>query len=294
LAEGESVSTSYGDVSIPGPEAAGEGAPSAPAATQAPETPWWEQHANSELEFNAAGKNIKAPLSKVKQWAQQGYDYAQRMQAFNQEKTQFDSQRSELAKDAEWADIIKYSRENPDWANHTRESFEQRQAWRTENANNPLLKDFEALKQELEPIKRETEALRAERQRIEFAEQDKVLNAEITAVGERYSKYGMDLKQIDPETGMSFEASVLKYGSENGIKTFKTAFLELYGDKVEALRDEASKKQAAEEFAKRQQQGFIGRTSTPTQAPSKAQNVGRRSWGSLQDEALNDLKAGKY
>jgi hypothetical protein len=104
----------------------------------------------------------------------------------------------------------------------------------------------------------------------------------------------MDLDQIDPNTGMSYQNSVMKYGSENGIRTFKTAFLELYGDKVEAMREEAAKSQAASEWSKRQAQGFIGKTPTPTQGPTKAQNVRNRSWGSLTEEALKDVQAGKY
>jgi len=99
----------------------------------------------------------------------------------------------------------------------------------------------------------------------------------------------MDLSQIDPATGMSYRDSAMKYGAENGMKQFKTAFYELYGDKIEGLREEAIKKQVAEDHAKRTKEGFIGRTPTPANGqPAKAQNVAKRSWSSLAEEALAD------
>lgn len=297
----DSVSTQYGDIDIPqgeGQAAPIEGqAPPVQSAEQQAQEPWWKQHLNSEMEFQAAGKQVKAPLSKVQQWAQQGYDYAQRMQAFNQQKAEVEAKAQELAKDGEWAEVVKFARENPEWAQYTRQQFEQRQQWRQENADNPIVREFEAFKQELTPLKQEAEALKAERVRIQQEQEDRALDVEIQSVSDRYSKIGMDLDQIDPESGMSYKLSAMKYGSENGIQgknAFKIAFQALYGDRVEGLMQEAAKKQAAEEFAKRQKEGFIGRTSTPTQAPSKAQNVRNRSWGSLSDEALRDVQAGKY
>ncbi len=290
MAEEQTASTAYGDVQIPSEGSQPPEASAPEGAVPQSNEPWWKQHENSEIEFTAAGKAIKAPFSKVRQWAQQGYDYGQRMQAFNAQKAEFEASRAEFGKDQEWSEVAKYARDNPEWAQHTRQSWEQRQNWRNENTDNPLVRDFEAFKQEIAPLKQEVEAFRSERTRIQQETEDKALETEMGTVRDKYSKIGMDLSQIDPATGMSMEYSALKYGSENGIKSFKTAFLELYGDKAESLIQESAKKSAAEEFAKRQKDGFIGRTPTPqTGQPQKPQNVRSRSWASLQEEAARDV-----
>ena len=289
--EPNTVDTSYGEIEIPGGEAQiPEGAaPQAPA----PEVPWYEQHANSELEFTAAGKAVKAPLSKVKQWAQQGYDYAQRMQLFNQQKAELDQRHGEFQKDAEWGEIAKYARENPEWAQFARQQWDARENWRSQNADNPLLSEFQALKREIDPLKQEALTFRKERERIQTEAEDKALEADIKMIGEKYSKLGIDLSSFD-ETGMSLEDRVVDYAKRNGIKTFPDAFHAMYGPKLVAMQEEALKKQWTTEQAKLKKEGFIGRTPTPTQTAAPAKNVRNRSYSSLAEEALGDLAAGKY
>lgn len=298
------VSTAYGDIEIPTENGQGstDSQPTQPPAqTSEPQSPWWEQHLNSEMEFQAAGKHVKAPLSQVRQWAQQGYHYAQNLAQFNAQRAEFEAKQAEFSKDAEWGEIAKFARENPEWAEHTKSAWEQRQNWQQGAQSDPniapFLQKISSLEQKLSSLEPTVKEFQSERTRLQQEAEDKALDAEIQGVHDRYSKIGMDLDKIDPETGMSYKMSVLKYGSENGIQgknAFKIAFQALYGDKIEGLMQEAAKKQAADDFAKRQKEGFIGRTSTPTQAPSKAQNVRNRSWGSLSDEALRDIQSGKY
>lgn len=259
-------------------------------------SPWWQSETR-EVEFAAAGKKVKAPLSKTLQWAQQGYDYAQRMQAFNQERGDFELKASEFAKDAEWSEVVKFARENPEWAQHTRQSFEQRDQWQQQAQGDPNLKPFmdqiAALKQELATVKPVVTEFQAEQTRIRNESEDKALEQEVSQISERYSKYGMDLSQIDPETGLTYEQSALKYGMENGIKSFKTSFLERYGDKIEGMREEALKKQAADGVAKRAKEGFIGRSSTPmSQAPKL--DYRNMSHTQLAQEAHKAYSEGKY
>lgn len=299
LQDTQSVSTTYGDVSIPS-ESPGETPPAAsqtsPDQSQ-PAEPWWKQHENAELELQAAGKTVKAPFSRVRQWAQQGYDYAQRMQAFNLEKSQWEAQQAELAKDSEWSDVVKFARENPEWAQHTRQSWEQREQWQQQAQTDPNMKPFmdeiQRLKSELATVKPVVTEFQAEQTRIRNEREDTALDQEVSAIKERYSKYGMDLTQIDQETGLTYESSVLKYGSENGIKSFKTAFLELYGEKIEGMREEALKKQAADDVAKRAKEGFIGRSPTP-QGTAPKLDYRKMSHAQLAQEAHKAYSEGKY
>lgn len=189
------------------------------------------------------------------------------MQAFNQERQTWESQKAELAKDQEWSEVVKFARDNPEWANFTRQQWEQRQNWQSQAQQNPefqpFLDEIQNLKNELATLKSPVQEFQQEQTRLRQESEDKALELAVKDVQEKYSRYGMDLSQIDPETGLSYERSVLKHGYENGIKSFKAAFLDRYGDKLEAMREEALKKQAVEETAKRAREGFIGRSPTP-------------------------------
>ncbi len=264
-----------------------------PPEAKPPEAPWWKQRENDEIEYTASGKAIKEPLAKVLQRAQMGYNYAQNMADFNRQKSEFEQGKKTFEADADWKEISDYAKQDPDWAQHTRDMWEKRQAWRTENQNDPTLLEINRLKAELAPVKSEFEAWKQERDQAKIEKENQELDAEIKTVGEKYAKIGVDLSSMDESTGLSMESTVVDYAYNNGIKSFKTAFLEVYGDKIEARREESLKAQWVKEQATRTKQGFIGRTPTPTQG-KRAEISGNRSFDDGAEEAKAALKAGHY
>jgi hypothetical protein len=306
----DSVSTVYGDVDLSSlgggdggnvsngandavPSNTSEGSANSEQVTQQ-EEPWWKAHEGSELELVANGKQIKAPLSKVRQWAQQGYDYSQKMSALKDEQLSWDQKVAELKKDSEIAEITQFARTNPDWDKFVREMYEQRTQFQNEEwrrtASDPYLSKIQSLEKTISELAPEVKAFRDERQKIANEAADKKLEAEVDAVATKYSKYGMDIKAIDASSGQTLEETALQYGSEHGIP-FRSAFLELYGDKLDALREESIKKQVANDFAKKQKEGFIGISPTSQQARPSAKP---RNWGDATEQAIADLKSGKY
>lgn len=265
-----------------------------PAAEAAPVGPWWKEHESKEIEYTANGKAVKEPFSKVLQRAQMGYNYAQQMGDFNRQKAEFEAKAKTFESDSEWKSIADYAKQDPDWAAHTKELWNQRETWRSANPQDPTLLELNRLKAELNEVKTPLQAWQKEQEAARIEKENQELDAEITSTKEKYSKLGMDFASVDPSTGLSVESTVIDYAVKNGIKSFKTAFLEVYGDRLESKREEALKSQWAKEQATKAKQGFIGRTPTPTQGRKVVENPGSRSWDDIGDEAKAAYKAGHY
>jgi hypothetical protein len=158
----------------------------------------------------------------------------------------------------------------------------------------PFLDEIQQLKSELATFKPVVQEFQSERTRIQQESEDKALEEQIGVVRDRYAKVGMDLAQVDPETGESYEYEVLKYAAEKGIRNdFRAALEARYGDKLEALREEAFKKRFVEDQAKRAKEGFIGRSPTPQTAAPKV-DPRRMSWGNAAEYAQKLVSEGKY
>jgi hypothetical protein len=266
-----------------------------PEAQQAPAGPWWKEIEGKEVEYTAdGGKNVKEPFAKVLERAKMGYHYAQRMESLKREREDFENSRKGFEADTSWKEIVDYAKQDPAWAEHTRQAFERRNQWQQENADNPLLSELNKLKSELGPLRQIADEWKQERQKLREGEEIKAVDAEIKDVAERYSKLGVDLNAIDKSSGLTMESTVIDYAVKHGIKSFKTAFLEVYGDTLESKREEALKTQWAKEQAQRQKQGFIGRTPTPQLGPKVLQNPSSKSWDDVGTEAIAAYKSGQY
>src|SRR3990167_5721212 len=99
------------------------GSSPAPGPTMPKESPKDNQPVQStnKWEFDWKGKKIQADDKKMTQWAQQGYDYAQNMSAFKQERESFDSLRKT------YDDVDAYAKANPDWWKHVETSYKSAQ-----------------------------------------------------------------------------------------------------------------------------------------------------------------------
>ena len=98
----------------------------------------------------------------------------------------------------------------------------------------------------------------------------------------------MDLSKAD-ENGATMEFSVLKHAQEIGTNSFKTAFLDLYHDKIMLHKEEALKEQFAKDNQAKFKQGVVGQTTAPRTGVQNAGNVRGKSYNDLLAEALDEL-----
>lgn len=260
-----------------------ESVPEAPSPETAPQPKEWE------LDWN--GQKIKADEDKFRKWAQQGYDYNQKMSSFNQK--QQDSERAFQQKQQEWEtkyspyrEIDQYVKENPSWWDHVEKSYQQAQnppqaqiPDELKSYLDPIVKDYSQVKDFIQDYQRQVIEQQARQQEEQAKQHDTQLDGEIKSISQ---KYNLDFAQQD-ESGQSLEARVLNHALQNGIPTFKSAFLDYYHENLEKLAESRGKESAMNDIKKRKQLGLLGESSTPTRAKTMSPSGPRGKYEGGED-----------
>ena len=259
--------------------------PAQAAAPQVPATPAPEQ----EFEYDWNGQKVKAPLSAVLKKASMGHDYAQKMAEFNRQRESFsdDYKLSQQLKE-QFGPVDEWVRGNPDkWEKLQAVIQAEKSGHADLDVNNPLFQELQSLKKQLnESIMPTIQSMNEEKTRIKYEAEDKTLNEEIQSIQEKYKD--LDWATQD-ENGRSRELKVLKHASENGFKTFKSAFFDLYHDDLEKRAEERGRGAVSNDKLKQAKTGLLGKTQAPTQGLQRAKNIKNQSYNDLTREALDEL-----
>lgn len=236
-----------------------------------------------ELEFDYNGKQIKAPYTdpRVKTWAQQGYDYSQKMAAFNQQRAEFEKQYSPYKM------IDDYARQNPEWWKSVQQAYESRDAVKAQGGADSQIPDEVRQKlQEVDQLKSYISKLQEKEKAETIKAEDQALTDEIKSIRDKYSN--LDWAKVD-ESGQSLERRVLEHAVKHGIQSFKTAFHDYYHENLIKLHEERGKEQVTKELQKRTKLGIIGESPTPTKTIRTAENVKNKSWNDIEREIKDEL-----
>lgn len=232
------------------------------------------------------GKQIEAPLEKVLQWAQMGYNYPQKAAELNQKEQDFLKRQQEIQElENKWKpykEVDEYASKNPDWWTQVQQSYQQKI---TAAESNP---EITQLKQELAELKKFRDELSTEKQSTKIQEEDKRLAGEVESIRKTYSNIDFDTPD---EEGLNLEMKVLKHAQENGIPTFRAAFRDYYHDHLLGKAKEEGKELVSKEIQKRTKLGILGETSKPTKGLKPAENVKNKTYEQLAREALEELGA---
>ena len=245
-----------------------------------------------EVEFNWNGKSIKATPDKMKQWAQQGYDYAQKMADFNKKSQEFEtSQKGFQDKYSLYESIDKYAQENPDWWGHVQDNFQRNQSQTQGQSgldpSHPIAGKINSIEQALQPVLKYIQDAQTEKQESIRLKEDTELAEQIKSIREQYSN--LDLTAPDGQTGKSLEMQVLEYAANNGIKNFKTAFRDFNHDKLIKLAEERGRESVAKESIKNKKIGLLGQTQAPTKGLTPLNDVSNKSWNDIEAEIREEL-----
>lgn len=283
--EGFDVDAAFASIEATGDAGQSPTPPTREAApAPAPQTPY-------EIDFTWNGKQIKVPANdpKARQWASQGYDYAQRMAQFAAERQAFDARQKQIAEiENRYKPIEDYVKENPSFWDHVLTEWNGRQARAATSTNDPVAKELSALKNEISEVKQFKQIIETERQQQIYKTQDQELDQEIKSIQETYPD--LDLKAIDPSTGKSLEYRVYEFGVQKGIRSFKDAF-ELFNHQHLIKRaEERGKETITKDIQKQTRLGLLGKTSTPMKGVQPTQNVRSKSYDQLFEESLQELR----
>lgn len=254
-----------------------------------PTAPEAQPQAEPEYEYEWSGQKIKAPLSQLLKKASMGHDYAQKMGELNKQREQF-TQEYKLSQQLkeQFGPVDEWVRANPQKWEKLQAVIEAEKAGHGDlDVNHPLFQELQHLKRQLnEAIMPTIQSMQEEKTRIQHEAEDKALNDEIQSIREKYKD--LDWATLD-EHGRSREMRVLKHASENGFKTFKSAFFDLYHDDLEKRAEERGKGSVANEKAKQAKTGLLGKVQAPTPSLTKAANTKNKSYNDLTREALEEL-----
>lgn len=254
-------------------------APTEAAATQP------TQAEIQEMEITWSGKPIKAPVDRIKQWASQGYDYAQKMAEFKQQQSAFERSQKEFEPlKSRYSEIDEYAKQNPQWLEHVNQQYMS--AIGRAQAEGAPNSDIQALKQELQELKSFKEEITTERTTVKQQQDDQKLDGEIRSIQDKYKD--LDWKTPNSE-GKTMETQVLEFGIQNGIKNFEQAFKLFNHDSLISLHAAKAKEEQVRNKQAQTKAGLLGSTPAPTKQFERVSNIKNKSYNDLTREALEEL-----
>lgn len=267
------------------PAPAQQAAPTAQPAQQA--APVEQPQQTKRWGINWNGRDIYTDkFDTFKQWAQQGYDYSQKMEAFNKERTTWE----EKVKAAEpWQKYDEYAKANPGWWEHIQQQWEQRDQYAMQGQNPDVQNVVQRLVAEkLAPVENFIKQWDDFQQNERANKADEQLRGEVDHIAKQYP--GIPLNTVDA-SGKTLEMKVLDYASEHGIPSFKAAFFELMHDKVVEMERVKAREEALKSVQQTRKAGIMGESPTPqTAANGAAHNYNRgSSYNDLAKQALQEL-----
>ncbi len=262
----------------------GEAAHAAPPEATAPVQEAPAPPAGDEFAFTWNGKEIKAPREKALQWAQQGYDYAQKMAEYNRRNSELENVRKDFdQRYSLYQKVDELAKQNPEWWNQIQQAYQARMQGGSEGEGAPLpdwiTNKLNQYDQFISSIK-EKEA--AQQRQTE----DTQLDTEIKSIRETYKDLDWDSPN---ETGFSLEQRVLDHAIKNGIQSFRAAFRDYNHEHLVKLAEDRAKENTNKELQKRTKQGLLGQSPTPKKGFQPAEGVKNKSWNDLEREALEEL-----
>ena len=245
-----------------------------------------------EFEIVYKGETKKLPLSKIRDLAQQGFDYSQKMSEFN--KLKMESEKTQAANEERWArfsEMDKYVTENPDWWSHVNNAWgtkdtvapSTQQQLTTDPEQNEL---FESLKNEIDGLKSFKNSVEEERLNAARMEDDRKYEQELEEIQKKYPN--IDFNKPG-ENGESLEYNVLKHANENGIKSFGTAFRDYYHDNLMQLAETKAKETLLKDSQQVKKYGLSVSDAPRNTTPKVNGNVRNKSYNDLTREALEEL-----
>lgn len=246
----------------------------------------------SELEFTWNGKQVKAPFSdpRIKQWASQGYDYAQRMADFNRERADFEAQQSKLKQsESRYRPVEEYIEKNPQWWQHVNAEWQKIQAGQSQGlpadqaGNNPALAQFE---QKLSQVEKFIQSQQEAQAKAQASQEDAALDQEIRSIRESHAD--LDWSATD-QSGKTLELRVLEHAQANKIGSFKAAFKDMMHDELMKRAEARGKESVVKERQKQTKLGLLGKSPAPKQGITDAQDRRNKSYDQLFAEGLEEL-----
>lgn len=242
-----------------------------------------------EKKFNWNGQEVVVnDPAKYDKWAQQGYDYAQKMAELKAQREswegEFKAKQGQFQEQFDtYRQIDDFARQNPEWWQHVQGQWQNRE---TPQLDPGIRQYLEPLQKELQGLKSFMNEYQTKQLEAKAAAEDAALREEITGVGKRFPEVDFTAKDAN---GQSLELAVIRHAEAKGIPSFQAAFLDYYQGHLEKLYESRGRSAVEKEMQARKQSGLLGQTPAPQKGLQRPASVKSRSYGDLAAEALAEL-----
>lgn len=247
-------------------------------------------------EYQWAGKSIKEPLETILKKASMGHDYAQKMQAWNQEKAGWSQKekdyQTKLQALERWKSYDEYAAQNKPWADHVEKMWAEKDRYSNAeiNPDDPIIKHVTKISQQLEDRLKSFETKFSDvdgyiKQSKTSAEVQSLDN-EIKGVQEQFKN--VDFNQVDDQ-GKSLTNRIYEHMTKEQIPSFRAAFKDFYFDTLLQKERETAKESAAKDLQKRNKTGLLGVSSTPHKEDLSSSQIKNLSYEELSNAAKREL-----
>lgn len=274
-----------------GRDTSGSGSSVPPSSQSEPAAPAQPTPAQ-EIEFTWNGKQIKAPIGdpRIRQWASQGYDYAQRMADFNRQTQEFQTRQQKIQEyESRYKPVEEYIEKNPQWWEHVNSEWQRAQAdggGLGADPNNPVLQKLGAYEAKLSKVEEFIQSQEAEKANAIRAQEDSALDTDIKSIRDTFK----DLDWASPNAeGKPLELRVLEHMQANGISKFTAAFKDLMHEELLKRAEERGKESAVKERQKQTKLGLLGKSPAPSKGLTEARDHRNKSYDDLFSEGLAEL-----
>lgn len=258
-----------------------------------------QEKVDNYLEFTHNGKPIKAPVDQVIKWAQQGYDYPQKMAEINKQKMLFEQQQRQLqeqqkefeSKFSPYKQIDEWAQKNPTEWQRLNALYQQHQSGVQAGAiPDNVLPIINQYKQELDEVKKFVASTMEEKEMLARQAEDQKLESDIKSIREQYPDLDFDNPN---EEGKSLTYQVIEHAQKHGITNFKTAFNDFYLPNLIKRAETLAKQEVSKGIQKNSKLGVLGKSPTSfKQNYSEPKNISKQSYEDLAKEALQELGLG--
>jgi len=251
----------------------------------------------AELAIKWNGKEITLPKDKVIAYAQQGYDYNEKMRDLNVQRSSFERDRGQwekenqaLQKDLElYKEFDAYNKQNPQWWEHVKNSYQAAKEGGEQSdqlaslLNHPVVSQLQSTVRE---VSSKLESFEEQAQRELEAKEDQALDQEIREYRESYRD--IDWEQKD-EMGRTLEKQILDHANQYGINKWSAAANDYLLEKhLERARLQA-KEEVGKEIKRAHKTGKAQVATQPKDRFTQTSQVRDKDYSDLISEAEAEL-----
>ncbi len=246
-------------------------------------------------EINVRGEKINVPADKQVALMQMGADYSDKMRALNVERQTFQQEKDSVAQQAKYyGDIEKVAKENPEWWDHVKASYQARISGNTGNgAANPTDSEMppplRAALSQINDLQRKLDGFLETQTKEATTKQQQTEDTELEQQIQSFSKEHSEFDWLTADkSGLVLADRITVHAHKNGINNFRAAARDYLFSDLIARKQVDAKEQIKKDIQNQTKSGVVNSKSKPN-GLTAPKNFQTRDYSDLMMEGLKEL-----